>query len=102
MIHSRRLGLAATILLGFAPAAKAATPAADPAADTARCIAASLPQGAQQFRAADGSIRVLTIGRRGAVARWTVDGTGPALRVVRSGGSAGLDRLTGACLPDSR
>ena len=99
MIQLRRLGLSAAVLLCFATAAPAAVPSTDPAADTARCIASRLPQGAQLFRAADGTMRVMTIGRRGAIARWTIDGAGPALRVVRSGGAAGLDRLTGPCLP---
>lgn len=88
---------AATLQPVRAEAATGGQPAADAAA-TARCIAAHLPQGAELFRAADGSMRVLAIGRRGNVARWTITGEGPAIRVAREGGSAGFGRAaTAAC-----
>lgn len=86
---------AATLQPVRAEAATGGQPFADPAA-TARCIAAHLPQGAQLFRAADGSMRVQSIGRRGNVARWTITADGHDVRVTREGGTAGFGRTAAA------
>ncbi|HEY6868652.1 MAG TPA: hypothetical protein VI199_02745 [Novosphingobium sp.] len=89
-----------TALAPAGPASAAPAPGAD-SVPVAQCIAARLPQGSQLFRAGDGSMRVVAIGRRGAIARWTITGAGASLHVARSGGAAGLDRaVTAACLPD--
>lgn len=97
MRPASRLALIAAIAL--AGPVQAAAPAPDEAG-VARCIVGRIPQEAQLFRAADGSMRVVAIGRRGAIARWIVARSAGGLHVVRSGGAAGLDRaVTAGCLP---
>lgn len=101
MTTNCRLALSALVALAPAGAGQAlAAPASAADGAAAQCLMAHLPQAAQMFRAGDGSLRVVAIGRRGVVARWTVTGIGENLRIARSGGAAGLDRaVTAACLP---
>ena len=89
MTHPCRAGLCALILMAIAPVPAAAAPAG-PAEAVASCLVTRSPQGGRLFRASDGSLRVLAIGRRGAIARWTVPADGSA--AIRRGGMAGLDR----------
>ena len=50
------------------------------------------------FRATDGSLKVVTIGRRGNVARWTISGSASEVHVAQEGGPAGLTRaVAGVC-----
>lgn len=99
MYHAKLLLAGLLTLSATTTAAMAASTAAaaDPVA-TARCIVQHLPQGAQMFRTTDGSLKVVSIGRRGNVARWTISGTASDVHVTQEGGPAGISRaVAGAC-----
>lgn len=99
MYHAKLLLAGLLTLSATTTAAMAAsTPAAADPAATARCIVQHLPQGAQMFRATDGSLKVVTIGRRGNVARWTISGSASEVHVAHEGGPAGITRaVAGVC-----
>jgi hypothetical protein len=88
------LMIASACLLG-PTAASAATASANGAAGAeaaARCISQSLPRTAQIWRASDGTFRVLSFGRRGKAARWTISPAADAVTIAQRGGAAGLTR----------
>lgn len=92
------LALGAAGAASATTASSAAAPGADDVAAAARCIVRHLPQGAQMFRAADGTMKVVMIGRRGNAARWTISGAAADLRVAQDGGPAGVARaVAGTC-----